>query len=141
MDVAIKATARDLQLSINALSQVSKSIFSQIKGFDFIISPALPGPPISNSELLNPDVTLEQMIQSGFETTPYTPWVNVMGLPAITIPTGFWSSGTPFACQILCTSFEDEKLLQFAEILETEIGYIDLAGKNHRVCPIAPGYI
>lgn len=130
----------DLQRSINQLSIISKNILKQIQNFDFILTPTLPDSAPKNQTLAEETREGKELIDHGFEITPYTTWVNVIGLPALTMPHGFWDNGMPFGAQLISTKFEDRLLLDVGEAIEKKLGYADKNGVTKGCCPIAPGF-
>ena len=48
---------------------------------------------------------------------------NQTGLPAITVPAGLTSGGTPIGFPLAAGAFEDVKLLEIAEVVERLIGF------------------
>ena len=133
-------SSMDLQKSLNQLSVISKNILKQIQDFDFILTPTLPDPAPKNQSILEETREGKQLIDHGFEVTPYTTWVNVIGLPALTIPHGYWDNGMPFGAQLISTQFEDRLLLDVGEAIEKKLGYTDKNGEKKGCCPIAPGF-
>lgn len=120
------------------LSMISKTLFKQFNEYDFIITPTMITPPPENKTIV--DLSELTILSEGFDATPYTPWVNVMGLPAISIPFGYWKSGTPFGVQIIGTNFSNIKLLQFADMIESYLGYETKDGKNKHIAPLAEAH-
>lgn len=140
LELAQKTNSLELQIAFNKLSKISKNIFKQFISYDFIICPTLPNPAPKNSVLNISSKTPETLLQEGFETTPYTPWVNMMGLPALSIPTGYWKNGMPFGAQIISTKFQDDYLLRFAAVIECALGYKNPEGTDMTVTPLAPNF-
>ncbi|MDB2447274.1 amidase [bacterium] len=140
LEIAEKTNSLELQRAFNNLSQVSKAIFKEFNDFDFILTPTLPNPPPQNKGLSDNLVNPSAMIREGFNVTPYTPWVNVMGLPALSMPFGYWDNGTPFGVQIISTKFEDDFLLEFSSKLEERLGYETSNAEKSTISPVAPGF-
>ena len=50
----------------------------------------------------------------------FTVYANIVGIPAISLPTGHHSNGLPFGIQFMAPAFKDEELLAFAnQIMNT----------------------
>jgi Asp-tRNA(Asn)/Glu-tRNA(Gln) amidotransferase A subunit family amidase len=65
-----------------------------------------------------PDETMPQ--DGGLSTGPHsdTGWVNMIGVPAIVVPAGFYPSGLPFGLEISARRWHDGDLLGWAYSFE-----------------------
>ena len=79
---------------------------------DVIASPAFPSPAFKIGELVNDPLQM-------YLADVYTISANLAGIPGISIPAGFSSSGLPIGLQLLAGSFEEEKLLRTARMFES----------------------
>lgn len=85
-----------------------KEVFQQ---YDLLLMPTTPTLPFDIGELQsNP---LEML---------YTATMNLAGIPAISIPCGFSSSGLPIGLQLTADHFAEDKLFRGAYQLEQELG-------------------
>ena len=77
---------------------------------DGLIYPSAQMPP--------PDETMPQggRLSSGPHSA--TGWVNVIGVPAIVVPSGFYTSGLPFGLEVSARPWRDGDLLGFAYAYE-----------------------
>jgi aspartyl-tRNA(Asn)/glutamyl-tRNA(Gln) amidotransferase subunit A len=82
-----------------------------VKGVDAVIAPVspVPAPTIAESDVGNaPDA--EAVIQ---RLTRFTRPINYLGLPSISIPSGFTRRGLPVGMQLVGRSFDEATLLRF----------------------------
>lgn len=82
------------------------------KQCDVIASPAFPSPAFKIGELVNDPLQM-------YLADVYTISANLAGIPGISIPAGFSSTGLPIGLQLLAGSFEEEKLLRTARMFES----------------------
>ncbi|MCV9388126.1 Asp-tRNA(Asn)/Glu-tRNA(Gln) amidotransferase subunit GatA [Reichenbachiella ulvae] len=81
---------------------------------DFIIMPTTPTPAFDlNSHDRDP---LQMYLEDIF-----TVQASLAGMPAISIPCGTDKDGMPIGIQVICNSFEEEKLLSFSKYLQDHI--------------------
>ncbi|MGM0409429.1 MAG: Asp-tRNA(Asn)/Glu-tRNA(Gln) amidotransferase subunit GatA [Bacillota bacterium] len=92
--------------------------------YDLLISPTTP----STAFKLDSEQTPLEMYQQDIFTVP----VNIAGLPAISIPSGFDSKGLPIGLQMIGPHFGEGKILQAANTLE-KILDLDLRPDNLEV--------
>jgi Asp-tRNA(Asn)/Glu-tRNA(Gln) amidotransferase A subunit family amidase len=57
-----------------------------------------------------------------------TSWVNMLGVPAVVVPGGFYASGLPFGLEIAARPYRDGDLLGYAYAYEQ--------GTHHRHPPV-----
>ncbi|MBU2915527.1 Asp-tRNA(Asn)/Glu-tRNA(Gln) amidotransferase subunit GatA [Reichenbachiella agariperforans] len=87
---------------------------SLLENNDFIVMPTAPTPAFDlNSHDRNP---LEMYLEDIF-----TVQASLAGLPCISIPNGTDENGLPIGIQVICNSFEEEKLLSFSKYLKEHI--------------------
>ena len=105
---------------IEQLRQASRSIATELAGFDIVLTPTLTQPPrpvgyydMSMSDL---DAYNALWTDAAF-TFPF----NVSGQPALSLPLGQSSAGLPLGVQLIGRYGHEEDLLQTAAILETEM--------------------
>jgi aspartyl-tRNA(Asn)/glutamyl-tRNA(Gln) amidotransferase subunit A len=80
---------------------------------DFLLTPVTPRPAMS-LDLFKPAHELASLI-------PFTCVCNLTGLPAISLPHGFTTTGLPLGLQIIGRRFADDSVLLFAKELEKEL--------------------
>jgi aspartyl-tRNA(Asn)/glutamyl-tRNA(Gln) amidotransferase subunit A len=78
---------------------------------DVLASPIAPTPAPKLGELVNDPLAM-------YLSDIYTISANLAGLPGLSLPCGFSSSGLPIGLQLLAAPFEEEKLLRAARMFE-----------------------
>jgi amidase len=73
---------------------------------DGFVYPAIQMPP--------PDETMPQDGRVSEGPHSATSWINMIGVPAIVVPAGFYASGLPFGVEISARRWEDAQLLSYA---------------------------
>ncbi|HEY54223.1 MAG TPA: amidase [Caldilineae bacterium] len=104
VDPAEAADIRDMQ---PVLREEVEHVMD-VHDIDLWICPAAPGP-------------APEGIGSTGDPVMNLPWT-YLGLPAVTLPAGFTRNGLPLGLQMVGKWMEDEKLLGWAEKIETEMG-------------------
>ncbi|MBI5185592.1 MAG: Asp-tRNA(Asn)/Glu-tRNA(Gln) amidotransferase subunit GatA [Nitrospinae bacterium] len=82
------------------------------KKCDVIISPVVPAPAFKLGEKMEDPLTM-------YLSDIYTMPVNLAGLPALSVPCGFNSSGLPMGMQLIGRRFDEETILRAAYAFET----------------------
>lgn len=83
---------------------------------DFLVTPTTPEPAFAiGAKLADP---LSMYLNDIF-TAP----ANLVGIPAIAVPSGFSRLGLPLSLQIMGRHFEERQILRAAKFFETETGY------------------
>ena len=111
-----QATAIDTVAYIEArreLDRVRRCVGDVFTEVDLLVTPTTPVPPIRIGEALemSPPPAGELWLRN---TRPF----NVYGLPTISIPCGFTSTGLPIGLQISAPHFSEGRLLSFAHHFE-----------------------
>jgi len=86
------------------LSEKTQSIFDSC---DFILSPTSPNTALKIGQ------TYDDPTQLYLEDI-FTVHANIVGIPAISLPTGTHSNGMPFGIQLMAPAFKDAELMAFA---------------------------
>ena len=86
------------------------------KKVDCIISPTCPSPAFKIGEKVTDPL---EMYLSDIYTIP----ANLVGIPGISIPCGFTTTGLPIGMQIMGKHFEEEKILKIAKLFENETDF------------------
>jgi aspartyl-tRNA(Asn)/glutamyl-tRNA(Gln) amidotransferase subunit A len=98
-----------------------------VAGVDAVIAPVAPiaAPTIAESDVGNsPDA--ESVIQ---RLTRFTRPVNYLGLPSLSIPTGFTSAGLPVGMQLIGRSFDEAMLLRIGAAFQRATDFHDRVPK------------
>src|ERR1700724_3270168 len=99
-----------------------------VAGVDAVIAPVAPvaAPTIAESDIGNsPDA--ESVIQ---RLTRFTRPVNYLGLPSLSIPTGFTRSGLPVGMQLIGRSFDEAMLLRIGAAFQRAADFHDRVPKS-----------
>lgn len=84
--------------------------------YDFLVTPTTPGPAFRVGEKTEDPL---QMYLSDVFTAP----ANLVGIPAIAVPSGFTPDGLPLSLQIMGPHFSEGVLLRAAHFVERETGH------------------
>ncbi|MEI6291020.1 MAG: amidase, partial [Chloroflexota bacterium] len=103
-------TSSEYSLARRTQSETRRKMEHFFKEFDALL---LPSTPIS-APLIEGNDALEQARRLTRFTAPF----NLTGLPAISIPCGFTSTGMPVGLQIITNAWHEKKLLQAAYAYE-----------------------
>lgn len=102
----IKASAyAQARRELDLLRREIKKVFATV---DLLVTPTLPSPPVLITESASPTAV------SIRNTSPF----DVLGLPAISIPCGFTTSGLPIGLQIVGAPFAESTVLALAYAYE-----------------------
>ncbi len=97
------------------LDESRRAIQALFRDVDLLVTPTTPIPPPALAELKEkPDLLRPREITMLRNTRP----VNVWGLPAISVPCGFTSSGLPIGLQIIGPHWREDQVLQLAHAFE-----------------------
>jgi amidase len=91
------------------LQQYGRRVASFVADYDAVLTPTLALPPVPVGWVREPDDPWEQY-ERALQFTPFTPAVNVAGLPAASVPLAWTADGLPLGVQLIA-SFGDEALL------------------------------
>ncbi len=105
--------------ALKARAMMKKEFTETYKEVDYLISPTTPSDPFKFGE--KSDNQLE-MYMSDLCTIP----ANLVGMPAISIPTGLSSNGLPLSVQIMSPANTDNTLLEFSQKLESVVSFTSL---------------
>lgn len=90
---------------LDLLRREVKKVFATV---DVLITPTMPSPPVVIAQGADPTAV------SNRNTSPF----DVLGLPAITVPCGFTTSGLPIGLQIAGAPFAESTVLALAHAYE-----------------------
>jgi len=111
--------ARELAASLVALTTFERSVIRQFSTFDAILTPAvaLTPRPVGWFDYNDAERNFEQQVQY----TPFTSFVNVSGLPAITLPVYETPEGIPMGVQLIGRPGGEHVLLSIGAQLERRL--------------------
>jgi len=112
-------TARQLAESLVALTTFERSVIRQFATFDAVLMPsvALTPRPVGWYSAENPERNFEQQVLY----TPFTSFVNVSGLPAISLPVYETPEGIPMGVQLIGRPGGEHVLLSIGAQLERRL--------------------
>lgn len=116
-------SARQLADALVALSAFERSVIRQFSAFDAVITPALAMTPrpIGWYDSEDGERNFAQQVQY----TPFTSFVNVAGLPAITLPVFVTGNGLPMGVQLIGRPGGEHVLLALGAQLERRLHWQD----------------
>jgi amidase len=109
-------SAQDLAAALSTLTAFERSVIRQFSSFDAIITPTLAMTPRPLGWYDSEDG--ERNFAQQVAYTPFTSFVNVSGLPAITLPVGESESGLPMGVQLIGRPGGEATLLAIGAQLE-----------------------
>jgi amidase len=112
-------TAVQLADALGELSRFERRVISGFSGFDAVLTPTL-------AQLPRPlgwydAVDAERNFSQQVDYSPFTSFVNVAGLPAISLPVGLSTSGLPIGMQLIGRPGAEGTLLAIGRQLERRI--------------------
>ncbi|HEY9497863.1 MAG TPA: amidase, partial [Terrimesophilobacter sp.] len=112
-------TARQLVEALATLSLFERSVIRRFAPFDAVLTPALAQTPrpIGWYDREDPERNFAQQVQY----TPFTSFLNVSGLPAITLPVSVTDAGLPMGVQLIGRPGGEAVLLALGAQLERRI--------------------
>ncbi len=116
-------SARQLAEALTSLATFERSVIRQFAGFDAILTPALAMTPrpIGWYDQTDPERNFEQQVQY----TPFTSFLNVSGLPAISLPVSVTVGGLPMGVQLIGRPGGEHVLLSLGAQLERRLRWQD----------------
>jgi aspartyl-tRNA(Asn)/glutamyl-tRNA(Gln) amidotransferase subunit A len=90
---------------LDLLRRQVKKVFAAV---DLLITPTMPSPPVVIAQGADPTAWNKR------NTSPF----NVLGLPAISVPCGFTTSGLPIGLQIVGAPFAESTVMALAHAYE-----------------------
>jgi amidase len=120
MDRARRATAADYVASALLLQRESRDVVAHFgRDFDLVLSPTMATLPVpvgvlvdeANANPEGPRLTEMRMVS-------FTSWVNLAGLPAISLPLHVSEAGLPIGVQLVADIGREDLLLRVAAQLE-----------------------
>jgi amidase len=122
---ALETASSSYLRSTTLLQRVARGAVEWSSQFDLVLTPALATRPLRVGELdtCAPDPMATFQASSNF--TPYTPFVNVTGQPAISLPMYEGDDGLPLAVQLIGPPVSEGLLLSVAAQLEAEARWFE----------------
>lgn len=128
------ATLRQQAMNTNvikyhqALSELQKTSrrvsASWPRDFDVLLTPTLGQEPPKIGEIMAEiDRSPTSAFERSFRLVPFTPWFNITGQPAISLPVHISSSGLPIGAQLVGEPWGESKLLRLSSQLEKAMNW------------------
>jgi len=113
--------ARELGVALQQLAAFERSVIRQFASFDAVLTPALAMTPrpVGWYDAEDGEHNFEQQVQY----TPWTSFVNVSGLPAITLPVAQTADGLPMGVQLIGRPGREDVLLAIGAQLERHLSW------------------
>jgi len=92
-------------------------MFRQMRDYPVLLCPVASIPAFRHGER---NWQVEGKSVQYLDAWSYTEWFNLLGMPAVSVPTGKSSDGLPIGVQIAALPWQEELVLSVAEILENE---------------------
>jgi len=102
-------SSADYVQAYTQLQRYGRRVAEFCAGYDVVLTPTLAVPPVPVGWIREPEDPWEQYARA-IEFTPFTPAVNVAGLPAASLPLSWTEDGLPIGVQLIA-SFGGEALL------------------------------
>jgi amidase len=110
-------SAKDVVLGQAVLARYAQAFLAALEPFDVALTPTTNGPPVPVGHYFadGPEGQAERMLA----WSCYTPWVNLTGQPAVSLPSHLDPDGLPLAVQLVGRPRRDGELLALAAQLES----------------------
>jgi amidase len=99
------------------LQRYGRRVAAFVAGYDLVLTPTLALPPVPVGWVREPEDAWEQYARA-IEFTPFTPPVNVAGLPAASAPFSWTDDDLPIGVQLIASSGGEPVLLRVAAQIE-----------------------
>jgi amidase len=113
--------ARELAAALGWLTRYERRVIRQMSRFDAVLTPTLAMTPRPIG-WYDPDDAMHNFGQQ-VQYTPFTSFVNVSGLPAITLPVHVTASGLPMGVQLIGRPGREDVLLAIGAQLERRLDW------------------
>ncbi|MBN2185299.1 MAG: Asp-tRNA(Asn)/Glu-tRNA(Gln) amidotransferase subunit GatA [Candidatus Krumholzibacteriota bacterium] len=102
--------------ALKVKSMICESYRKLFKKYDLIVMPTTPSTAFKIGEKSDDPVSM-------YHSDIFTAWVNIAGLPAVSIPAGISAEGLPIGIQIIASAGEEAKMLRAAGTLERSFSF------------------
>lgn len=109
-------SGHDLFASQGVLARYASAFLAALDNFDVALTPVTSGPPVPIGHFQAGGV--EAIADTMLAWSAYTPWANLTGQPAVSLPSHVDSDGLPCGVQLIGRRREDAALLALAAQLE-----------------------
>lgn len=116
-DTCSALSASDLASAQAVLARYASTFLAALDGVDVALTPTTNGPPAPIGHFSADGVDAEANLMLAWSC--YTPWVNLTGQPAVSLPSHLDSEGLPHGVQLVGRRRRDAELLALAAQLES----------------------
>jgi amidase len=116
LDQAASLSAADALVMQSVLARYASTYLVALEGFDIALTPTTNGPPVPVGSYLEDGV--DSVADRMLVWSCYTPWVNLTGQPAVSLPSHLDADGLPHGVQLVGRPREDGELLALAAQLQ-----------------------
>ncbi|GAA2827143.1 amidase [Crossiella cryophila] len=117
-------TAAEVVTAQTVLARYASTFLAGLDEFDLALTPTTNGPPVPIGHYFANGVDGEADLMLGWSC--YTPWVNLTGQPAISLPSHVDGDGLPHGVQLVGRQRQDVELLALAAQLEDASPWADV---------------
>jgi amidase len=114
---AQRLTSIDYVRAYAGLQQNGRAFAAACAPYDVVLTPTLAKPPVPVGWVREPEDPWEQYARAG-TFTPFTPPVNVAGLPAASVPLSWTEDGLPIGVQLIGRAADEATLIRLSAQLE-----------------------
>jgi amidase len=117
MEQARKVSSADYVQAYTGLQLRGREFAAACARYDVVLTPTLAQPPVAVGWVREPEDPWEQYARAG-AFTPYTPPVNVAGLPAASVPLSWTDDGLPIGVHLIGRAADEATLIRLSSQLE-----------------------
>jgi amidase len=114
--IATTLSGSDVVGAQAVLARYASTFLAELAAYDVVLTPTTSGPPVPVGHYFADGVEREADLMLAWSC--YTPWVNLTGQPAVSLPSHLDSDGLPYAVQLVGRQRHDTALLALAAQLE-----------------------
>jgi amidase len=122
---ALRTSSAEYIKAFSLVQQYGRRVAAFCAAYDVVLTPTLALPPVSVGWVREPEDPWEQHARA-IDFTPFTPPVNVAGLPAVSIPFGRTDNGLPVGVQLVGPTAGEAVLLRVSAQIEDARPWADL---------------
>jgi amidase len=124
LERADATSSSDYVLAFTRLQAYGRRVAGFVADYDVVLTPTLALPPVRVGWIREPEDPWEQYARA-LEFTPFTPGVNVAGLPAASVPLAWTDDGLPIGVQLIASYGEEPLLFRLSAQLEEAQPWVD----------------